>query len=90
MMEAIRYDCLDCYLLLHFVLGNRKVWGAASLREAGKGPSERAVLAEVCQAAESSWTSGYETSMSLSVSFARTDCRTYLAFYHLNVRITAL
>lgn len=61
-----------------------------SLREPGKSQAERAVLAELCHhTAQSGWMSGFERSLSRSVSFGRTDCRTYLAFYHLNVQMTA-
>lgn len=89
MLEAMRYDHLDCYLLLHLAW-EKQAWRAASLREPGKSRAERAVLAEMCHAAWSGWMSGSERSVSPSVSFARTDCRTYLAFYHLNVQTTAL
>lgn len=78
---------VTCYYIW---LGEKKGWGAASLREPGKSQAERAVLAEMCHTARSDWTSGFERSVSPSVSFARTDCRTYLAFYHLNVQMTAV
>lgn len=59
----------------------RRSGGAASLREPDERQAERAVLAEMCHAAPSSWTSGFERSVSPTVSFARTDCRAYLAVY---------
>lgn len=49
MLEAICYDHLDCYLLLHLAW-EKQAWGAASSREPGKSRAERAVLAEMCDA----------------------------------------
>lgn len=48
---------VTCYYIW---LGEKKAWGAASLREPGKSWAERDVLAEMCQAAQSAWTPGFE------------------------------
>jgi len=54
MLEAMCYNFLDYYLLLHLTWGKKKKkkkWGATSLREPGKSQPERAVLAEKCHTA---------------------------------------
>lgn len=84
------YDHLNSYLLLPLAWGRKRREELPSLREPGESQAERAVPAELCQAAQSGWMSDFERSLSQSVSFASTDCRTYLAFYHLNVQMAAL
>lgn len=88
MLEAMCYNFLDYYLLLHLTWGKKKEKevGSYLFKGAWQEPARKS-----CACREVSHSPGLCEEHTLSVSFAGRDCRTHFAFYSLNAQMmTAL